>query len=146
MLKLEAGCPLNRWSLWRPDLSRIGIWGRVSNSVNLGVSMAGKEGGKVLPLKKLSKVSWNSQCKTLQWLCLRIAEYFLEQPAESHFVSLAAEELEEVGSYFASNLRHLLDLNCCLQYSICFAQIGSSCSAAAYVQTFAHLRCSAAGV
>ena len=31
--------------------------GVVSNSVNLGVSMAGKEGGKVLPLKKLSKVS-----------------------------------------------------------------------------------------
>ena len=54
-----------------------GIW--VSNRasrVNLDVSMAGKEDGKVLPLKKLSKVSWNFeicsiyiafQCKCPNW-------------------------------------------------------------------------------
>ena len=73
----------------RPEQSFIGIWAMeyriwVSNRslsnmvsrVNLDVSMAGKEDGKVLPLKKLSKVSWNFeictiyiefQCKCPKW-------------------------------------------------------------------------------
>ena len=49
----------------RPEKNLIGILvclktGRsplVTLAVNLGVPMAGKEGGKVLPLKKLSKAS-----------------------------------------------------------------------------------------
>ena len=53
------------YGIWNMEYGSLtGLYYKASK-VNLDVSMAGKEDGKVLPLKKLSKVSWNFEICTI---------------------------------------------------------------------------------